>query len=242
MPSTCRAAVRRRLAGAVIIAGSLLLSGPGTALAAYGPPPPPTGEPPVPGRFTEVVTSQTVGDAGKLITHLNLDGLDGSLYIPPGDFVVPVQITVTEPLLKESIGTTAYPAGGGPALRGECGSGAGIGDAGFHGWCAVGGAGIIVQINGADDTARFRKPMILTFDWKPKITDLVVRWNGRHFVDVRKAVTQPRDAKVRVYRDNDYLVLRRIPKPHRGFLVAQWATLTALWQQSLGAAPSLLSP
>lgn len=183
MPSTCRAAVGRRLAGAVVAAVSLLISWPGAALAAYGPPPV-TGEPPVPGGFTEVVTSQTVGDAGKLITHLDLDGLDGSLYIPPGDFTTRVQVTVTEPLLKQSIATTAY-----SSLRGECGTGAGIGDAGFRGYCAVGGAGIIVQINGVEDHYRFRKPMILTFDWKPRISDIVVRWNGRHFVDVRKAKT-----------------------------------------------------
>jgi len=238
MPSTCRAAVGRRLAGAVIIAGSLLLSGPGTALAAYGPPPPPTGEPPVPGGFTEVVTSQTVGAAGKLITHLNLDGLDGSLYIPPDDFLTTVQVTITEPLLKESISTTAYPAA---ALRGECGTGAGIGDAGFRGWCAVGGAGIIVQINGVDDTTRFRKPMILTFDWKPKISDIVVRWNGRHFTDVRKAVTQARDARVRVYRDNDYLVLRHMPTPRQGFLTAIRASLMALCRQALDYRRSVLA-
>jgi hypothetical protein len=237
MPSTCRAAVGRRLAGAVIIAGSLLMGGPGTALAAYGPPPPPTGEPPVPGGFTEVVTSQTVGEAGKLITHLNLDGLDGSLYIPPGDFTTEVQVTITEPLLKESISTTAY-----SSLRGECGTGAGIGDAGFRGWCAIGGAGIIVQINGVDDTARFRKPMILTFDWKPRIDDIVVRWNGRHFVDVRKATTQARDAKVRVYRESDYLVLRHMPTPRQGFLTARRASLMTLWQQSLGVREPILSP
>lgn len=236
MPSTCRAAVGRRLAGAVIAAGSLLMSWPGAALAAYGPPPL-TEEPPVPGGFTEVVTSQTVGAAGKLITHLNLDGLDGSLYIPPGDFTIPVQVTITEPVLKESISTTAY-----SSSRGECGTGTGIGDAGFHGYCAVGGAGIIVQINGVDDTARFRKPMILTFDWKPKISDIVVRWNGRHFVDVRKAVTQARDAKVRVYRGNDYLVLRHMPTPRRGFLLAARTSLLARWQQALGVRRSILSP
>lgn len=236
MPSTCRAAIGRRLAGAVVIAGSLLLSGPGTALAAYGPPPV-TEEPPVPGGFTEVVTSQTVGDAGKLITHLNLDGLDGRLYIPPGDFPTAVQITITEPLLKESIATTAF-----PSLRGECGTGAGIGDAGFRGWCAVGGAGIIVQINGVDDTARFRKPLILTFGWKPRIDDIVVRWNGRHFVDVRKAVTKARDAKVRVWRESDYLVLRHMPTPRHGFLLSWRTSLLARWQQALGVRRSILSP
>src|SRR5207244_2276206 len=104
-------------------------------LAGYGPPPPPAGEPPAPGGCSEVVTSQTVGDAGKLITRLDLDGLDGRLYIPPGDFLTTVQVTITEPLLTQSISTTA-----GPAPRGECGTGAGIGDAGFHGYCAVGGA------------------------------------------------------------------------------------------------------
>jgi hypothetical protein len=238
MPSTCRPAWGRQLAGAAVIGISLLLAWPGTALAAYGPPPPPVA--PVPGGFSEVVTSQTVGDAGMDITHLNLDGLDGSLLIRPGTFLTPVQVTITEPFLKESISTTAYSTTAGPALPGECGTGPGIGDAGFRGYCAVGGAGIIVQINGVDDTARFLKPMVLTFDWKPKISDLVVRWNGRHFVVVKNAVTRGHEAKVQVRRASDYLVLRRMPTVHSSALRSGLLGLMARWVQELSVEVSAL--
>jgi hypothetical protein len=239
MLSTCRPAWGRQLAGAAVIGISLLLAGPGTALAAYGPPPPPPT--PVPGGFSEVVTSQTVGAAGDFITHMNLDGLDGSLLIRPGTFLTPVQVTVTEPFLKQSISTTAFSATTyQEALPGECGTGPGIGDAGFRGYCAVGGAGILVQVNGVEYTGRYLKPMVLTFDWKPKISDLVVRWNGRHFVIVKKAITRSREAKVLIHRDSDYLVLRRIPPAHRRALRSGFLGLMARSVQELSVEVSAL--
>lgn len=244
---TRRPGVGRKLTGTAVIAVSLLLGLAGLAVpagAAYGPPPVTPPEP-VPGGFTEVVTSQTVGDAGDDMTHLDLDGLDGSLDILPGTFRSNVQVTITEPFLRDSISATAFaPATvtSAPALHGACGSGTGIGDAGFRGYCAVGGAGIIVQINGVDDTHRFRKAMILTFDWKPRIHDIVVRWNGRHFVIVKKAVDQPRDARVNVWRDSDYLVLRRMPGQHHGVLSAWRASAMDRWLQALSTQVTPLFP
>jgi hypothetical protein len=236
MPGTCRAAAGRRLAGAVVVAASLLLSSPEVALAAYGPPVPPVA--PVPGGFSEIVTSQTVGEAGKLMTHLNLAGLAGSLLIRPGTFLTPVQVTVTEPFLKESISTTAYSTTADAALPGECGTGTGIGDAGFRGYCAVGGAGILVQINGIEYPGRYFKPMVLRFSWKPKISEFVVRWNGHRFVVVKSAVTRHHRAKVLVHRDSDYLVLRRIPA-HSLTASTAGAGLTTRWRQALSMLQAL---
>jgi hypothetical protein len=184
----------------------------------------------VPGGFSEVVTSQTVGAAGMDIKHLDLDGLNASLDIRPDTFLTPVQVTVTEPFLRDSITTTAY-----VQKRGLCGSGPGIGDAGFRDYCAVGGAGIIVQSDGVDDTGRYLRPMVLRFHWKPQISDLVVRWNGRHFRIVRSAVTHSRGVKILIHRDADYVILRRMQASHGPRLSPRPLGLMDRWQQALNS-------
>ena len=209
MPPFCRPTRIRQLASAATISISLLLAGPAAAQAGYGPPPPTP--PPVPGGYSEVVTSQTIGPGAHYIRHLDLDGLFGSLYIRRGTFLHPVQLTVTEPFVKDSPATDAYD---GQRHR-TCGSGIGIGDAGFPGYCAITGAGILVQINGVADTSRFRKPMILRIHWRPRLATIVVVWNGRRFVRARHATDRPHSVRIQVPRGADFAVLMRVPRHHR---------------------------
>src|ERR1700733_3105818 len=96
MPHICRYKRVRRLATAGIAGAAMLIGSPGTALAAYGPPTP---TPPVaiPGGYYCIVTSQTVGPAGKATGPLRFQRLVVRLGVSKGTFPVQVQITVTEP-------------------------------------------------------------------------------------------------------------------------------------------------
>ena len=132
---------------AVAMLGSAVLVGTGTdvAMAAgfspgppaggYGPAPPAG---PVPGGYFAVVTSQTFGPSGGTIGPVHVGALLVTVTIPAGAFPVPVQITLTAPDV------------------------AGIADAGFAGYQAVGGVGILVQENGTAYPGTFLKPLSLT--------------------------------------------------------------------------------
>ena len=56
--------------------------------------------------------------------------------------------------MRDDLTTTAY-----LGQHRTCGNAAGIGDAGFPGYCAISGAGILVQINGVNGSNNFSIPM-----------------------------------------------------------------------------------
>jgi hypothetical protein len=175
----------RMLALALLASSALLLAGAGEALAdvAYGPPPPPA--PSVPGGFSDVVTSVTIGPAGGKIGPVWVDGLLVTLLVPAGAFSAPVQITVTAPIVRA------------------------IGDAGFPGFEAIGGVGIQVQRNGSPYRGTFLKPLKLDIT-SPSLTrsDLVVRWNGRRFVLDHSVDLDRQMAQISFDTDPDFAILR----------------------------------
>jgi hypothetical protein len=172
MPQIFRSRLVRRIALAAIGGAALLLADSGVALAGYGPPVPPT---PPPGGIFCVVTSQTVGVAGKVIGPLRLGALTATVTIRPRTFLAPVQLTVTQPFGPSTV----------------CPGNSGIGNAGFRGYHAVGGIGIVVQRGGSNFRGFFRGLIIVHFS-SPLITrsSLIVAWNGRHFVRVPSAVSR----------------------------------------------------
>jgi hypothetical protein len=189
MPYRGRCKLVQMFASAAIGGIALLMANSGVALAAYGPPPPPPGT--VPGGFSCVVTSLTVGPAGKLIGPIRLGGLEATIDIQRGTFPVAVQITITEPF----------------GVSGGCQGGPGIGDGGFRGDTAVGGVGILVQRNGSAYTGTFRRPItvrVTSSSIGP--SSLVVVWNGTRFV-LAPADLGGGSATIRVFASGDYAVL-----------------------------------
>jgi hypothetical protein len=188
-PGLCKL---RQLACAAMVSAAMLAANSGIALAGYGPPPPPPA--PVPGGFSCVVTSRTVGPAGKVIGPLRLHGLVASLRVR-GAFRVPVQITITEPY----------------AQSGACQGGPGIGNAGFGGYRPVGGVGVLVQLNGVAYRGIFARPLVLRLSSR-SITrsSLVVAWNGMRFVTVPHAVVRRGLARIRVRASSDFAVLTHV--------------------------------
>lgn len=182
----------RRVTGMIIGIIVLLVVDAGIALAGYGPPPPPV---PVTGGYYCVVTSQTVGPAGKLIGTLELHGkLAATLRIHRGTFPVVTQITITEPY----------------GQQGNCQGNADIGCIGFSGYRAVGGMGIVVQHDGSAYSRTFGKPIALQLTSSLiSRSSLLVVWNGRKFVKAPGAVVRRHSATVGVHASSDYAVLVR---------------------------------
>lgn len=210
MLSPCRQTWARQFAVAAVVSVSLLLAVPGPARAGYGPPPPTPA--PVPGGFSEVVTSQSVGPAGKDLAHLHLDDVIGNLRIRRGTFQGEVQVTVTEPFVQDNMA----PAVAFARRHRACGHQAGLGNAGFRGYCAIGGAGILVQEDGGSDfPGRYGKPMILRFSWGPDLHTIVAMWNGRRFVKAPHARIHGHSDQVRVHANGDFVVLERMRPHHR---------------------------
>lgn len=174
----------------------MLAANSGVALAAYGPT---LRTAPVSGGFFCIVTSQTVGPAGKFIGSLGRGGLGATIRIPRGAFPVPVQITVSEP----------------DGNGGGCQGGLAIGNGGFPGYVATGGVGIVVQRNGSTYHRKFRKPLTLRMSLPSVSTpDHVLVWDGRSFVTARATIRHA-SATVRVARSADYAVLAKTGH-HRG--------------------------
>lgn len=121
----------------------------------YGPPPPPSG---VPGGFSSVLTSVTIGASGGTVGPVT--GPDGAaimLTVPAGAFSSPVQISVTAP----DLGAIA------PAT----------GDA------VVAGVGVQVGRDGATYPGTFNKPITATISSSRISAGSVVDvWNGSAFV------------------------------------------------------------
>src|ERR1700733_1461729 len=84
---------------AIVMLGStaLAVAAAGGALASTGYGPPGPAAPTVPGGFSAVVTSQTIGPAGGKIGPVSVDGVTTTLTVPAGAFPGPVQITLTAP-------------------------------------------------------------------------------------------------------------------------------------------------
>jgi hypothetical protein len=167
---------------AIVVLGTvtLLFAASGIALAGYGPPCPPSPSP-VPGGYYCIVTSQTVGPAGKIIGPLRIDKLRVTLRVRKDTFMIPVQITITEPY-----GNYA-----------EC-QGRGIGDAGFPGYRFVGGVGILVQLNGCTYQGTFPKPLTLRMRSRSiSRSSIVVAWNGTVFAKVLTPISHSRTVALR---------------------------------------------
>jgi len=190
MPCLCRYKLAQQIASVAIGCIAMLVANSGEALASYGPPPPSPA--PVPGGYYCILTSQTVGPAGKLIGPLRLGGLVASLTARRRPFPAPVQSTITVPY----------------APNGECQGGPGIGDAGFRGYRAVGGVGILVQRGGAAYRGTFVKPFVLRLASRSiNRSSIVVVWNGGRFVIAPGTVVGRRSARVMVDANSDFAVL-----------------------------------
>jgi hypothetical protein len=167
----------------------MLSANSGIALAAYGPASFSAGT--VPGGFSCVVTSQTVGPAGKLIGPIRVGGLEARVAIRRGTFPVQVQVTINEP----------DGAGSG------CSGGLGIGDGGFRGFRAVGGVGILIQHNGSAYIGTLSAPISVRLSSaQVGSSSLVVVWNGKDFVPAPASVG-PGSATIGVLGSGDYVVL-----------------------------------
>ena len=173
-----------RLGVAGLAAATVLTGNPGPALAdaGYGPPPPA----PVPGGYFRVVTSQTIGPSGGIIGPLRVGSLEVLLRIPRRDFRRAVQITITEPNVRA------------------------LGHAGFRRYKAIGGVGILVQVNGSTYRGDFLKPLRLKMSSRRiNAADIVVVWNGTRFV-IMNTREHSHSEKVRFDSevDQDFAVLR----------------------------------
>jgi hypothetical protein len=180
----------RKFTTVVIGIIAVLTASSGVSEASYGPPAPPVV--PVPGGYYCVATSQTVGQPGKLIASLPLHRMVARLRIARGTFLIPVQVTITEPY----------------GLSGVCRGRPDLGDAGHAGYWAVGGIGILVQRSGTRYGRAFAKPLVLSLRsrWITR-RSLVVVWNGGRFAIARHAVVRRRQARIRVRANADFAVL-----------------------------------
>lgn len=162
MPRIKRYKLAYRLA-TVALGGATLAVAMGQLPAqAYGPPPPP----PPPGGYHNVVTSQTCGPAGCVIIA-RIDGMLVSVTVPAGDFARPVRITLLAPNAR-GIGTGLHPC-----------------------FRAVGGVGIVVQINGKTYTGKFAKPFTVQMSGRPiGPNNRVAVWNGKSFVFIPATVSR----------------------------------------------------
>lgn len=177
-------ALRLGIAGLGTAAMVMANSGLAFADAGYGPPPPPA---PVPGGYYRVVTSETIGSSGGIIGPLRVDSLEIVLRIPRRAFGRAVQITITEPNVRA------------------------VGHAGFRRYKALGGVGILVQVNGSTYRGAFLKPLRLKMSSRRiNASDLVVVWNGTRFVIMTGATERSHSEKVRFDSeiDQDFAVLR----------------------------------
>jgi hypothetical protein len=156
------AQIRIRRAAVLKLSVIALIAGFATCLTAGGafaatnsvPPPPPVT---VPGGYTSVVTSVSIGPGGGTVGPAPCDGALVTVSVPAGAFTTTVQITITCPSLS-----AITPI---PHFRN------------------VAGAGVQVQLHGSPFPGTFLKPLTITFA-KSTITAASVTdvWNGTAFV------------------------------------------------------------
>lgn len=162
MPGATRFHLAQKLATVALGAATLAVINPGMlpAQAAYVPPPTTT---PAPGGYKAVVTSVTVGPAGARIGPVEVDGLLVTLTIPPGTFTTPVQITLTAPN-ELGVGTPGYRA--------------------------VGGVGVLIEVNGKPYTGTFNHSLTLDISGAAITSrDHLAAWNGKSFQTVGAIVS-----------------------------------------------------
>jgi hypothetical protein len=101
-------------------------------------------------------------------------------------------------------------------LSSDCRGGPGIGNAGFPGYRAVSGVGILVQVSGSAYQGTFPRPLALRLAG-PSIrrSSIVAVWDGSRFVRAPHAVVRRRLAKVRVDRNSDLAILTPVSSLRR---------------------------
>src|ERR1039457_1388824 len=145
----------QKLAIVALGAATLAVVNPGLlpAQAAYVPPPTTK---PAPGGYKAVVTSRTVTSKGTVIIA-RVDGLEVSLLIPPGTFTTPVQVILTAPDTLGVGGTD-------------------------RGYRAIGGDGVLIEVNGKPYTGTFAHSLTLTISGAGITSrDRLAAWNGKTF-------------------------------------------------------------
>ncbi len=138
----------------------------------------------VPGGYDTVVTSQTVTSAGGTIGPVSVNGTPVTLKVPAGAFSDQLQFTLTAPDLAH------------------------VGDAGFRGYTAVGGVGVLVKMNGSKYQGTFAKQLTLSVvSQSINSLSVVVMWSGTAFVAQQDAKVRSGTATVRFDSDPDFAVL-----------------------------------
>jgi hypothetical protein len=169
-----------KLSVIALIAGfvTCLTAGGAFAATSYAPPPPPVT---VPGGYTAVVTSVTVGPAGGTVGPAPCNGGLVTVTVPAGAFASPVQITVTCPSLS---GITPLP----------------------HFTDDI-GVGVQVTTGGTPFPGTFMKPLTATMA-KPDITAASVGlvWNGTAFVTDPDTTVVAGAASIGFDSDPDFVV------------------------------------
>jgi hypothetical protein len=139
------------------------------------------------------------GAESQAIEGFGLGGLLAQLGIGVGTFLAQVQITLTEPY----------------GQNGSCQGVPEIGDAGFPGFAAFAGVGVLLQRAGAGVPyqGRILKPLTLRLTSK-SITrsSIVVERHGNRFVQVPHATVRPGSAIVKVTRSSEFAVLNPVRK------------------------------
>ncbi|HVB42319.1 MAG TPA: hypothetical protein VNF47_06365 [Streptosporangiaceae bacterium] len=163
----------QRLGAAMLGAAAIVLAGSGIAQAQYGPP---QGPIPVPGGYDEVVVSETIGTGGTDIGPVSGGGLEATFGLLAGTFPSSVQVTIVQPDVTL------------------------IGNAGFPGYTAVAGIGMVIQLpNGQDYNGFLLHPITITFS-APNLEpgDFIVAWNGSRFVRVPGVVIHDHMVTIRL--------------------------------------------
>jgi hypothetical protein len=215
MPRANRSNLAQKLAVVALGAATLAITGAAQlpAHADYGPTIPLQ---PVPGGYTSVVASTTIGSAGGTIGPVAVDGCSAFLRVRPGTFTTPVQVTITAP------------------------SASGVGDAGHPGDRAVCGVGVLVQVNGTVYTGNFGHSLTLTITGSSiKAGDRVAVWNGQAFVFASATVAGD-TARVRAVGSSDAFAVLA-PGGGRSESPPGGATVAARSSQGTRAAEAVLT-
>ena len=216
MPRANRSNLAQKLAAVALGAATLAITAgqlPAQAAAAYGPLPPVQ---PIPGGFTAVVASTTIGPAGGTIGPVTVNGCTAVLTVPAGTFATPVQITITAPSASQ------------------------VGNAGHPGDRAVCGVGVLIQVNGTLYTGKFGHSLTLTiagFGIKPG--DRVAVWDGKAFVFVSATVAGATAQIKAAGANDDFAVLA--PGGGRSGSLRSEATVAARSSQGTRAAEAVLT-
>ena len=215
MPRANRSNLAQKLAVVALGAATLAITGAAQlpAHADYGPTIPLQ---PVPGGYTSVVASTTIGSAGGTIGPVAVDGCRAFLRVRLGTFTIPVQVTITAP------------------------SASGVGSAGHPGDRALCGVGVLVQVNGTLYTGNFGHSLTLTMTGSGiKAGDRVAAWDGRAFV-LAPATVAGHTARVRTVRSNDAFAVLA-PGGGRSESPLSRATVVARSSQGTRAAEAVLT-